>query len=387
MRTCGRCGHDNAGHLAYCSSCGRRLLGSGGVPPHAPGPVSTNDAVGAGSSPARESAPTAFAATIAISNPSGASAKTRGSGTHPGVLSTGVDAVRYVFSYVRGRMDAEDRKRKLVDEREGAARLLEGALIELGHLVLTEGPGTPELAGLTEAVVQARERREAAITDLAAAEKFRTSEDVRLGLLEAAAETECNACETGAARVDDLLHQLDDQRREVDAGLGRLRSDNAATNLDLLNEDSAALIARHAHLDEEVGALRERGAALRASTIAARAKLDQAIATRRQTAASVVASIAAHARDHAEAEKQIRDTTTQIGQTTFRRRPALPPFLPAYARIDRLEEAIADRDRQTAGVERIIGHYDLPKLAAGLGLLTGILGVLGIGLWALLHRR
>lgn len=383
MGTCGRCGHDNADRLAYCSACGRRLTGSDRVPSTAEDRAPIGGGDGARSDTTRD-APTAFAATVAIAKVHETRAELRGPPADRRVLTRGIEAVHYVFGYVRGRMDAEGRKRRLIEERDGARRLVEGALVELGQLVLAELPDTPEFLGLADAVVRAQARHEGATTDLAAAERFQATEDLRLGMQQSAVETEWMACETGAAGVDETLRQLDDQRREVDIALSRLRDDPEA-DVGHLSADRASLGARRSHLGEQVAALRERGAALRASTTATRAKLDQVTAARRQAAVAVAASIVGHNRDRAEGEKQMRDITTEIGQTARRVRLPRQLLLPSYARIDRLEETITDRDREIADAERAIGRADLPKMAAGLGVLTGILGVLGIGLWALLH--
>jgi hypothetical protein len=392
MRACGRCGHDNADHLTYCFSCGRRLGGrSPTFPPDAAniplgGPTATL-AVGAPVADGRTPL-TAFAATVALSNVRGRRAAAPG--TPPpsrGAILRAFDALRYVFTYVRGRIDAEERRRDLVDERDGAKRLVEGALAELGQTVLGEAaktsPPTPELAAALDAVARAESRRRAAVGDIAVAEKFLSSEDLRLASEQASAESEWKACDTGAQGIDKMLHQVDEERRALDAETSRLREASGGRS-DALDRrpERAALDEKRARLDDQYGSLRERAAALRASTIAARAKLDHAIAARRQAAAAMAASLVGHTRERADAERQVRELTIQVGRLACGLRLPDPALLPGYARVDRLEETIVDRDRQIVAVERTMGHYDARRLATGLGVLTAILGVLGVSLWA-----
>ncbi len=387
MRACGRCGHDNADHLPYCCSCGRRIEKAAGVLPLGPRQetsLSTSTAIGAGTVAGTASA--GFAATVALSKVRGENAPLTGKPKDSGAFLQAFDALRYVFVYVRGRIDAEDRRRAHVDERDGAKRLLDAALIELGRIVLHARPETPELAKTIDAVAGSEARRQAAIADLAAAEKFQAADDLRLGAEQASAETEWKSCDSKAGEIDDRLRQFDDERRALDAELLRLREDPQETDADRHdNARRSTLTAKRTRLDDDYGTLRERAAALRASTIAARAKLDQSIATRRQATAAIAASLLAHVRDRTEAEKQLRDLTLEIGRAATELRVPVPAALPSYARVDRLQETIAESDRQLAGVERTIGRYNIRKLAAGLGLLTAIAAAVGTALWAILR--
>jgi chromosome segregation ATPase len=237
--------------------------------------------------------------------------------------------------------------------------------------VLSEGVKAPELGNLLEALARTHAERDAAAKDLAASEKLQAAEDLRLGMQEAAAETEWKACESAARDVEDLLRKLDEQRRQA-------AQEQAASGQPGRNP-------RLARLDAEYGTLRERAAALRASTLGARARLDQARAGRRQAAAAMAAGITGQTRDRAEAEGRIRSLTVEVGQTAFRLKPPAPALKAAFTRVERLEETVKERERQLAVVARSASSYDHRKLAAGLGLLTGLCGVVGVTLWALLR--
>jgi hypothetical protein len=390
MRACLRCSYDNPDHLIYCFSCGRRLSGGAGVS-WAGAPAAAREAAPSpalktapGSGLASETAPDGFAATIAH-------ARTRDgtpSGQQPvvgsNILMRGLDCLRYVFLYVRGRIDAEGRRRALVEERDGAHRLVHGAYAELGQIILAQPDASPELAGPVEAVRRVEAQRATAIADLAAAEKFQAADDLRLGLEQASAETELNACERGAAELDRTLRQMEEERREIDTELGRHRDPNHGSTA-RGNSDATALESKRANLEVRYGSQRERAAALRASTIAARAKVDQASAARRQAAAAMAASLVGHARARGDAEASIRELVAEIGRVATQIRFPLSSLLPGYARVSRLEQTIVEREREIESVERMMGQYSLTKLATGVGLLSAILCVLGASLWALLR--
>ena len=133
---------------------------------------------------------------------------------HP--VSRGYQAARYVFTTIRGRMDAEERKRHLIAETDGARRMAEGTLVEIGQTVLAQGITHPELQILVESVTKQRARRDTVSADLAAAEKFQASEDLRLGLLESAAESEWKSCADAAREAELALGRNEAEKREVD---------------------------------------------------------------------------------------------------------------------------------------------------------------------------
>lgn len=340
-------------------------------------------------SDARTEVATAIATgrTLATSRAGGSVSSSAAAGNHTGGSTTdvlsqpawarAVDSIRYVFVFLRGQVHAGERRRSLAQEREGAERLTESALFDLGAAVLREGLQGEALTGLLEELGRAQARREAAISDLAAAEKAQAAEDLRLGIEQSACEAEWTACDAGAREVEEMLRGLERERQEASAALSRASRSGADPRTPL--ED------RLARLKQQEAGLRDRAAALRASTVAARAKLDRAVAARRDTGAAMAASITGHARERATAERQIRELTVQIGGVAAEKRPRNPALFPLYERIDRLRDTIEDRQRQIAQVERMAGHFDRRKLAAGLGLLGSVLGVLGVAIWALLR--
>jgi hypothetical protein len=285
-------------------------------------------------------------------------------------------SVRYVFTYLRGRVDAGARRRRLADEREGALRLASGALVDLGVVVLKEGFNSPELNGLLEAVGAAEAQRDTALGEMAAAEAFRAGEDSRLGQIEKAARSEVEACEGGIQENERMLRQIDDDRIRLQA-----------TPLPAASETSArlSLEGQRAGVEQQSDQFRERAAALRAAVLAARAKLEHAVAARRQASAALNASIAGHGRQRTDAEARILDLTTQIGRVAWRARLPDARLMPRYERIDRNHQMLEDRERQIATVERMVGRYDGRKLATGIGVLMGLAAAGIAALWVLLR--
>lgn len=352
MRACASCGHHNPDHLNYCFSCGRRL-----------------------SEGARRAA-----------------AVPQGAAVPAGWRRPWQD-VFYLVTFVRGRLATQERKRNLVEQREGARRLLEGTLFGLGQLALAETPAPQELAELADAVAQARKRREGAVADLAAAEKLQVSEDLRLGIEQSTAETDWNNCAARAGDLDRLLESLDDERREVDESLQRLRAPrpvgSAAASTGPDEGRIAALEKKRSLIEEQYRSSRERAAALRASTLAARAKFDQATASRRQAATALAANLSAHARDRGDAETSIRELTIRIGSESARLQVPRPALAAEYENVARMQAAIATHDQQMAILEGMqmqnVDRDDSRKLAMGFGVLAVLLTAIGAGAWALLH--
>jgi len=371
MRSCAHCGHANADHLPYCAACGKRVraLGGGETPPPQLAPrVVPGDSSSSGFAatvalgPARPgavsaSAPTALAPVVV---PASTWARARGS-------------VAYVFATIRGRIDAEEQRRNLIGERDGARRMAESTLVELGHAVLVQGIESPRLRELTEAAARLKKRREAVATDLAAAEKFQAAEDLRLGLMEASIENECKAYDQSVAEVEQTLsrHASERQTAAVKQGDG--------------TPGPAVSPSEKMRLDEQQRALRERAAALRASGMAARARLEQAVATRRQSAAAAAASVAGHTRERAAIEEENRLLTARIGARALELRLASPHLLPGYERYDRLQETIRQHEAELARLEHSKSGLDRRRLAAGLAVIGASVGVLVTALWALFH--
>jgi hypothetical protein len=295
--------------------------------------------------------------------------------------------MRTVFIYVRGPIDAEDRKRGLIREREGALRLVEEVLLGLGQGVMAEGSSVkaPEVADIIDAVVQTHLRRDAAIADLAAAESLKASDDMKFAVEESNARNDEKACDVGAAELDELMRKIQDERREVAAQVGQLRGSSSGPDDQNCGPERAVFDQQHAVLERQFDALRERAAALRATTIAARAKLDQAIAARRQVAAAMTATLSAHARDRADAERQIRQLMVQLGRAAVRARMPGHALTRGYAHVARLEATIATKDRLIAGLQGTIAGADRRKLQLAVGVLVAILITIGLSLWASLR--
>lgn len=315
-----------------------------------------------------------FAATVALGSAVGAVRTAVPPSAPPTTVGRAREAVGYVFATIRGRMDAEERRRHLTGEREGAKRMAESILVELGHTVLMQTIKAPGLGELAEATARVKRRRESVVTDLAAAEKFQAAEDLRLGLLEAAIETECKAYEQSVADVELTLARNSSERQAVD---GAQQGEGPRAQ-----EASAS---EKMKLDDQHRALRERASALRASSLAARGRLDQAVATRRQTAAAVAASVAGHTRERATIDEETRSLTAKIGARALELRIASPYLAPGYERFDRLQETIRAHAAELARLERSKGGLDRQKLALGLGVICAGVGMVGAGVWALLR--
>src|SRR5436189_5332366 len=125
MRACASCGHANADHLAYCFGCGRRLRPLGAF---VPAPAIAVPLPAAAVSLAEDATVSELAATMAI-DPLLIGAELGPPRTRNALLR-GYDAARYVFTTIRGRLDAEERRRQLLREAEGAKRMAEGTLVE-----------------------------------------------------------------------------------------------------------------------------------------------------------------------------------------------------------------------------------------------------------------
>jgi hypothetical protein len=326
------------------------------------------------------------------------------------VLRWAGGSIGYIYVYMRGKQAAGERRRRLIDERDGAQALLAGTVRELGGIVLREKIQHPDLAALLESIARAEARRQAAHEDTDASEKQRENEESHLLTQEASAEMHWRTSDAAARDAEELLSTVDadvgkassrltkvrDERarleREADAAAqapdGKSSSASRAAGLrheaQGLATELGALEERLARLEREQAELREKSSALRSAATAARTRLEQAGGARRQAASAMVATIAGHARDRAEAERAIADLTEQLGRATSQARPPAEPLLSAYQRIDRLQETIADRTINIADIERSSAHYDMRKLLTGVGLLTGMLLATATALWAVL---
>src|SRR6188508_2889058 len=146
MRSCRHCAHENADHLAFCSQCGRKL-------PRTDGPLAVERLASDPTGYSRTILATPFpVSTTGRSTVSGgrvlsernlaamsASRLDAAPATPPSRVRWLGESVGYIYVYLRGKLDAGERRRRLVEERSGAETLLAGALNELGQVVLREG--------------------------------------------------------------------------------------------------------------------------------------------------------------------------------------------------------------------------------------------------------
>ena len=403
MRACRHCSHANADHLSFCSQCGRWL-----------GAPTGKLAAAVGSIPDRVRAPAAYLRTMAATpRPAGLTATAtvalRGTAAAPPAKSpTGIrwagDAIGYIYVYLRDKLDAGERRRRLIDERAGAEALLTGAVTELGTTILREGIQHPDLTGLLEAIGRAHARRESAAADLTAADTLQTAEAARLTSQEEAAEAEWRASDRASRDADEILRGAADDRGVAGARLGRVKDERARLARDMasggLSQARAAQLAHEAvgladeqraleqlaeRLDRQLADLRDNSIALRTAAAAAKTKLEQAVAARRAAAASMAASIAGRQRDRVLAEREAAELTEQLGRVAADIRAPHGALLSTYQTIDRLTATIADRSSQIALIEQMQAHYDQRKLLTGVGLLTSLLGATAAAIWAVLR--
>jgi hypothetical protein len=424
MRGCRHCSHENADHLGYCTRCGHRLMGP--ATEAASATAAADQPRRAGRSPLASMA--ALSRTV-LATPPPARAGTRpltvavqpasagadgangagGANTAPRSRAGWAgDSIGYIYVYLRGKLDAGERRRRLIEERDGAEALLAGAIKELGATVLREQVEHPDLTGLLEAIGRAAARRDAAAGDVAASENLQAAEEARLAAQEAALDADWKSCDGANHEADEGLRatmaerqaagnrlaRLRDERarlsREADAATATGSPDGAARAAHLRHEEQG-LAAEQRALEEQIGLhdrqlgeLRERSGGLRAAAAAARSKLDQAVAARRQAASAMAASIAGHARDRAEAEREVAELTEQLGRAAAETRPAASSLLSAYQRIARLRDTITDRNGQIAALDQAQSHYDQRKLLTGVGLVASMLLATAAALWVAL---
>jgi hypothetical protein len=424
MRSCRHCAHENADHLAFCSQCGRKLAkteggsggsaglgGFGGLAQVAATrrPITAGDGTAYSRTVMATPGPALLTgrATVAAGRNLSGRLSEMAAAEAPAAPRSRVrwlgESIGYIYVYLRGKLDAGERRRRLLEERSGAEALLAGALNELGQIVLREGVQHAELTGLLEAIGRAHARREAAAADTVSSESLQQTEVARLGNQQAAAEAEWTAADNASRESDQILRAATADRRTAGTRLARVRDERGRIQRDTLTTTGDARSAQLAHddaglateqraleeqverLDAQLADLREKDGALRDAAAAAKLKLDAIVAGRRQAASAMAASIAGRLRDRADAEREITDLTAQIGRVTADIRPPHAILLSGYQNIDRLAETIGDRTAQLAAIEQARGHYDHRKLVAGVGLLTCMLVGIGAALWAVLR--
>ena len=423
MRACRYCSHQNADHLGYCSQCGRRMAPVTGPVPagaigNAPGAIGNGAGAAGGGAVSLTGAmsqtmlaplPTGGSRPIAprTPRPSGptGSAEARASTSRIGWLA---GSIAYIYVYLREKLDAGARRRRLAEERDGAERLLGGAVKQLGATILAQGIQHPDLTGLLEAIGRAEARREAATADILASEKLLAAEEGRLGAEELVLEAEWNACDKANRNHEELIRGVSRENQESASRLARARDARARVERDAelaeaspegkqkaahlrheaagMKSDEDALEAQVARLDAQLVEMREQSSALRAAAQAARAKLEAAVATRRSAGSAMKASIAGHTRERADAEREVVELTEQLGRAGAQSRSPVPSLAPLYQSIDRLQGTVSDRQRQIAAIDQAQAQYDHRKLITGVGLLTGLFALTAGVIWVVLRR-
>jgi len=421
MRACRYCSHQNADHLGYCSQCGRRMapvtgpVGASAMG-HAPGAIGNGSgAIGA------VSVTGAMSQTVLAPLPTGSSRPIGPRTPRPSGPTGGAEAlagtsrigwlagsIAYIYVYLREKLDAGALRRRLAEERDGAERLLGGAIKQLGATILAQGIQHPDLTSLLEAIGRAEARREAAAADIVASEKLLTAEEGRLGAEELVLEADWNACDKANRNHEELTRGVSRENQESASRLARARDARARVERDAelaeaspdgkqkaahlrheaagMKSDEQALEAQVARLDAQLVEMREQSSSLRAAAQAARAKLEAAVATRRSAGSAMKASIAGHTRERADAEREMVELTEQLGRVGAQSRSPVAALAPLYQSIDRLDETVTDRERQIAAIDQAQAQYDHRKLITGVGLLTGLFALTAGVLWVVLRR-
>jgi hypothetical protein len=414
MRSCRHCAHENADHLAFCSQCGRKLPRTDGALAAIMRPLGGGDPAAAYSrtilATPGPAAATGRATVAGVRNLSGRQDALAPGSAVPAPTRSRVrwlgESVGYIYVYLRGKLDAGERRRRLSEERTGAEALLAGALNELGQAVMRDGVQHPELTGLLEEIGRAHARREAAVADATTSESLQQAAAARLTGQQTTAEAEWTAADGASRESEQILRATTADRRAAAARLARVKDERARIDRETtesgpigdarsaqlahdaagLTAEERALEAQAQRLDQQLAELRDRAATVRDAAAAAKAKLDQVVAERRQAATSMAASIAGRQRDRADAEREISDLTAQIGRVAADIRPPHATLLSGYQNIDRLNETIADRTAQLAAIEQARGHYDHRKLLAGVSVLTcALIGTFAALWWAVLR--
>src|SRR6185312_241766 len=246
-------------------------------------------------------------------------------------------------------------------------------------------------------------RQEAAAADVEAADMLQQNEATRLGAQVEAADAEWTASDRTSREADEILRGAAADRQAAGNRLGRVKDERARLARAMEDNETGPHAAQLAHdavgladeqraleeltekLDRQLIDLRDNSAALRGAAAAAKAKLEQATAARRDAASAMAASIAGRQRDRVTAEKEAADLTEQLGHTAAEIRPPHSSLLSAYQNIDRLTDTIADRGAQITALEQMQARYDHRKLLTGVGLLTSMLIATAAALWAVLR--
>ena len=232
MRSCRHCAHENADHLAFCSQCGRKLPRTDASLAAIMRPVGASDAAAFSRTVLATPGPSSVTGRRTVSGRNSLSGRQNAAAETPLAPPAPRSRVRwlgesvgYIYVYLRGKLDAGERRRRLVEERTGAEALLAGALNELGQAVLREGVQHAELTGLLEEIGRAHARRETAAADSATSESLQQAEAVRLGAQQASAEAEWSAADSASRESEQILRAATADHRTASARLARVKDE------------------------------------------------------------------------------------------------------------------------------------------------------------------
>jgi hypothetical protein len=288
------------------------------------------------------------------------------------------ESVWYIYVYLRGKLDAGERRRRLVEERSGAETLLAGALNELGQVVLREGVQHAELTGLLEEIGRAHARREAAAADTATSESLQQTEAARLASQQAAAEGEWTAADSASRESEQILRAATadggPRARDPRASGGRARIARDIAEApdtrrraarrswrDQAAASPARALEKYGRLDrrwrtcDKAATLRAAAAAASEAGRSSRRGAGRRVAMAAASRAACAIAATPSARSKADRAARPRNPTSA--------RPRDAAF--RYQGIDRLTDTLAD-PRQLTAIRQARSHYD-HRLLAGVG--------------------
>ncbi len=342
-----------------------------------------------------------------------ASASAPASRPGPGELvAMGWDSVGYFFDYLRGRVDARARARRVGAEKLDNERMLAGAVAALGAAVRASGVRMPALEPTLDALAEAESRRSAAAQAVVEQESLNAAEDARRAADEAARQAEWQTSEAAAVDAEGRVRATSEERRGVADSLARVSSStetatDAGSSAGAVPSGGAGgtptaaapagdrkktLEDEAARLDAELVALRAKAQTLRAVADDAKAKRDAGSRARRQAAGAAATAAAERTHQRVVAERRTEQITEELGRLARHHRitsvefgdsPTAAALIPAYQRIDRLQQSVAARAGELDALADAGRRYDRRKLFTGAGvvcagalLLMALLGVI-----------
>ncbi len=403
MRSCRHCAHENADHLAFCSQCRpktapHRRWTAGRQPAHDRDPAPTRGRCwrrrarsddGGTPSPARGRCSTGRCrpsgrASAGAPAPTACRSRVRWLG----------ESIGYIYVYLRGKLDAGEHRRRLLEERSGAETLLAGALNELGQIgPARRGRSTPSYGiargDRTGARASRGGGRRRGDVGISAAERGdaagepavgrrgrmgrrrqgqpRVRADLARGDRRSPHDGHASGARRGRAGADRTRHQ----RRAAPSATPGSRSWRTTPPGSRQSSARWKRTPSGSTRSSQTCAPRRR----RCATPPRRRRRSwiRSSPARRQAASAMAASIAGRMRDRVDAEREIGDLTAQIGRVAADVRPPHAALLSAYQNIDRLTETIGDPQRPSGRDRQARSHYDHRKLLAGLGLVDCML--------------